>query len=160
MNPYSIAGSCMQIFIFIAFSTNLYAQGGVKPLRLDLFHGIPKQVDSGCNGLYTYDSVSLKKEEYIIVTNLQGSAYIIVNRVQIRLKLIGDPSTDIGNKLITKTYMAVFQGVNYQVILKTTTDKNDDETWGSTETWRDMGTLVIIRGKQRVIIKIHGISGC
>ena len=160
MNPYSIARSCSKIFIFIFFSTNLYAQSWIKPLKLDLFRGIPKQVDSGCNGLYSYDSVSLKKEEYIIVTNLQESAYIIINGVQIRLKHIGDPSTDIGNKLISKTYQTVYQGVNYRVILKTITVKNDDETWGYTKTWRENGTLVIIRGKQRILIKIHGISGC
>src|SRR6476660_9629834 len=106
--------------IFFSFITLLSAelrgQNKSEVLKLDWFDTIPAAA-SGCTGTYTYDSVLLKKEKYIIVTDLAQFAFIRINGNQIRLKLTGDYLlTDYG-ALTKKTYKAVFRGETYKVIL-------------------------------------------
>jgi hypothetical protein len=146
-------------FIYILLSAELYGQGRQGMLKLDYFNKIPAQV-AGCSGLYTYDSVSIKKEKYIIVTDLGEFAYIHIGGKQIQLKLVGGDSFIFDNTQIKKIYKGVYKGNAYQIILKTKSAKNGGETWEKTESWVDMGTAELTIGKKQFTIKIHGISGC
>jgi hypothetical protein len=152
----------MKITLFsfiIFFSTVLKGQNKSEALKLDWFDTIPSG-PSGCSGLYTYDSVSLKREKYIIVTDLAQVAFIKINGNQVRLKLVGDYLlTDYG-ALTKKTYKTVFRGETYKVILDTKKAKGADKTWEESETWRDQGTVEIVKGKKRIKLKVHGVSGC
>ncbi len=157
-----IRSHLMKLFIFsFVFFLSAKLKGQIKGdiLKLDLFDTIPSGA-SGCTGTYTYDSVSLKKEKYIIVTDLAQYAFIRVNGNQIRLKLVGYYSlTDYGS-LTKKTYQAVYKGETYKVTLDTKKAKGSDKTWEESETWRDQGFAEIVRGKKRIKVKVHGISGC
>jgi len=150
----------ISIFGSILFlSAELRAQNKTEVLKLDWFDTIPSGA-SGCTGTYTYDSVSFKKEKYISVTDLAQFAFIRINGNQIRLKLVGDYLlTDYGS-LGKRTYKPVFRGETYKVILDTKKARGADKTWEESETWRDQGTVEIVKGRQRIKIKVHGVSGC
>ena len=134
--------------IFFAFATVSNAQQKDQLLKLDFFNKIPSAID-GCSGLFTYDTTSLKNKKYIIITDLQELAFIKVNGKQIMLK-------KIQNKQLTKmTFKTIYKGDGYTIILTTTTGKQLD-----IESSLDIGTLEILKESYKLLIKIHGQSGC
>ena len=134
--------------LFFVFVTGSNAQQKDQLFKLDFLNKIPTEID-GCSGLFTYDTTSLKKKRYIIVTDLQEFAFIKVNGKQIMLK-------QIQNKQLTKmTFKTIYKGDGYTIILTTTIGKKLDIE-GSLE----MGTLEILKESYKLLIKIHGESGC
>jgi hypothetical protein len=144
---------------FLLISAHSYAQSKGEILKLNYFEKIPPEVD-GCNGLYTYDSVSLNRKKYIIVTDLSEFALININGNQIRLKYEGNGLLAGDNSQAKKTFNTVYNGKNIQLILNTRPEKKGAKSWEESETWRDRGTLEIIVGDRHVKIRVHGISGC
>ena len=134
------------IFCLLTGTTN--GQQSNATLKLDFITKIPSVID-GCSGLYTYDATSLKKEKYIIVWDLQEIAFIKVQGKEIKLQ-----TTD-KKELPKSVYKATFKGGGYTVILTTKTVKKTGE-----ESSLDNGTLEIIKGSDKLLIKIHGESGC
>src|SRR6185295_5429210 len=113
------------LFLFVATSN---AQTAYTQLKLDYFDKIPAQVD-GCSGLYTYDSVSLKKEKSIVITDLNKFAYIQVKGDRIQLVFAGPDSLLGVNFSQTRIFKKDYKGINYQVILRTKPEKNSDKSW-------------------------------
>jgi hypothetical protein len=136
---------CFTIFSFHAL---LSAQTISTSIHLEYFKSIPAEID-GCSGIYTYDSISLKKERYIFITNGNGLGMIHVNGKIISLKMVS-------TKELSKTsWKQVFKGEGYTLTLTTKETKRLDE-----EDIFESGTLEIVKGSDKVIIKIHGESGC
>ncbi len=145
--------------VFLFLSAGIKAQAKEDRFKLNYFDRIPPEVD-GCNGLYTYDTVSLKSKKYIIVTDLSEYAMINVNGNQIQLKYSGNGALAGVNAQAKKIFNTVYKGKNYQVILNTKPEKKAGKNWEESETWRDRGTVEIIVGDRHVKIRVHGISGC
>jgi hypothetical protein len=150
-----------RIFIlsFLLISARSQAQSKGDIVKLNYFEKIPPELD-GCNGLYTYDSVSLNRKKYIIVTDLSEFALININGNQIRLKYEGSGLLAGDNSQTKKTFNTVYNGKNIQLILNTKPEKKAAKNSEESETWRDRGTLEIIMGDRHVKIRVHGISGC
>lgn len=117
----------------------------VKP---DFINHIPQDIE-GCTGLYTFDTTNLKKKAYIIETDLRQTAFIKINGKLIKLKLLSNKN------LPGENYKSSYTGEGYTVILITKTVKQID-----VEKSLDSGTLEINKGKEKIKIKVHGISGC
>src|SRR4249919_638687 len=151
----------IRIFIvsFLLISARSHGQSKGDIVKLNYFEKIPTELD-GCNGLYTYDSVSLNRKKYIIVTDLSEFALININGNQIRLKFEGNGLLAGDNSQTKKTFNTVYNGKNIQLILNTKPEKKATKNWEESETWRDRGTLEIIIGDRHVKIRVHGISGC
>jgi hypothetical protein len=123
-------------------------QQQTRALKLDFFSKIPSAID-GCSGLYTYDTILTKKKKYIIVTDLQELAFIRINGKEIKL-------TRISNKELPKqTYVSKYSGDGYTVILTTKTGKQTGD-----EVYSETGSIEVIKGTEKIMIKIHGESGC
>lgn len=136
------------IGLIICFLVGLSnGQQAPQPIKIDLITKIPSEID-GCSGLYTYDTTSMKRNKYVIVTDLQEFGLIKIQGKEIRLK-ISDKK-----ELSSTTFKTVFKGDGYIITLVTKTGKRIDEL--SIET----GTLEITKDAQKVILKIHGESGC
>lgn len=145
--------------IFLLLTVGAKSQSKSDRFRLNYLDKIPAEVD-GCNGLYTYDTVSLENKKYILVTALSEYALINVNGIQIQLRYTGESALDGVNSQAKKIFNAVYQGKNYQVILNTKAEKNAGKAGKESETWRDRGTVEVIVGDRHVKIRVHGISGC
>jgi hypothetical protein len=137
------------LLIMLFFFQSLVTAQTIHPaIKLEFFKSIPAEID-GCSGTYTYDSISLKKERYIFITNGNGLGMIHVNGKIISLKMVS-------TKELSKTsWKQVFKGEGYTLTLTTKVTKRLDE-----EDIFESGTLEIIKGSDKVIIKIHGESGC
>ena len=149
----------MSSLVIFSFFAELKAQKTDDIIKLESFSQIPSEID-GCVGLYTYDSISLKKGKYIIATDLQKFAFIKIDGNKIQLKFVGNDSLlgDVSQR--KKTYAAVYKGINYQIILNTIPAKSASKTSEEEETWFDKGTVEISVGNKRIKIKVHGRSGC
>ena len=109
---------------------------------------IPRDIE-GCTGLFTFDTTDLKKKAFIIETDLRQTAYIKMNGILIKLKLLNNKT------LPGETYKSTYTGEGYTVILISKTIRQID-----VEKSLDSGTLEIIKDKQKIKVKVHGISGC
>lgn len=125
-----------------------YGQQEKQLLKLEFFDKIPLEID-GCSGLYTYDTTLIKKEKYIIITDLQDLAFIKVQGRQIKLKFFKNI------ELQQSTYKAIYKGEGYTITLTTSTVKQID-----TELSLENGKLEILKGTSKLSVKIHGKSGC
>jgi hypothetical protein len=139
------------LILTLAFLNYTFVASGqqkTQPIKLDYFNSIPSQID-GCSGLYTYDSTSLKKKKYIVVTDLQEVAIIKVDGKQIALKRTSNA------ELSKDSYRSVYKGSGYTMVLTTKTLKQSGD-----EVWIERGSVDITHGQSKVTIKIHGESGC
>ncbi len=120
---------------------------GAQTLKLDLFSKIPASVKV-CSALYTYDTTSLKKKKYILVADFQDQAFITVAGKQIPLKMLD-------TKLLNKTNtVSTYKGGGYTVVI------NVRITSQTTYIDMEAGTLEVTKGKEKLVLKIHGQSGC
>jgi hypothetical protein len=117
----------------------------IKP---ELITRIPRDIE-GCTGLFTFDTTAFKRKAYIIETDLRQTAYIKMNGKLIKLKLLNNKT------LPGETYKSTYTGEGFTVILISKTVKQID-----VEKSLDSGTLEIIKDKQKIKVKVHGISGC
>jgi|HubBroStandDraft_3_1064219.scaffolds.fasta_scaffold509089_1 hypothetical protein len=136
------------LFIILSFGF-LGSKGQVKSksIKLEYFDTNPTNGD-GCEGNFTYDTISVEKGKFIFFTDLRKLAYIKVGGKNISLKNMGYV------QLSKKKSKSTFKGGGYTIILTTTTVKEYDE--GGLEA----GTLEISNGVDKEIIKVHGESGC
>ena len=134
------------LIIFSQFAS-AYGQAE-KPIKLDYFKETPTEID-GCSGSFTYDSVSLKQEKYIVITNLQKLAFIRINGQTIKLTLYVKKHPSV------KKFIESYKGGGYTMILTTVEGKQTGD-----ETSLSSGTMEISNGSDKLIIKIHGEGGC
>ena len=138
----------MKQFIFFAcILFILSASGKAQPvLKLDYFAKVPTNFKD-CGALYTYDTATLEKKKYILLTDYQNLGLITINGKQVKLQLTG-------TKTIGKANILTYTGAGYTVVLTSTTTakngKRDIET----------GTVRVSSGAKKLMIKVHGQSGC
>lgn len=134
------------ILCLIAGTT--WGQNSNEKFKLDLIKSVPSAFD-GCSAVYTFDTTSLKKRQYILLWDLQGAALVKVGGEEIKLKTISQ--TEMNNS----GYKATFKGYGYTVILTIKSIKQTGD-----ESNLDKGSLEVIKGSYKLVIKIHGESGC
>ena len=142
----------MKIFYFLNIICFLviepsFSQPGQTPVKLEFITQIPP-VLTGCLGLYTYDTTSLQRKSYIMVSNLQELAFIKVGGHEIKL------AEENHKKLSNSMFRITYKAGEYIVILIT---KTGNEV-GAMSTER--GTIEVIKGNTRKVFKIHGEAGC
>jgi hypothetical protein len=136
-----------RLFILAVICCVVSVTTNAQTLKLDFFNKMPATVEV-CSALYTYDTTSLKKKKYIMVSDFQDKGFITVAGKQIALKLT---DTKLSNKVNTiYTYTGGGYTVTTNVHVTTQTTYIDMES----------GTLVVTKGKEKLVIKIHGQSGC
>jgi hypothetical protein len=122
---------------------------GDTTFKLDFFREIPDTID-GCGEYFTYDTSRISKNRYIFLSNLTEFAIIKINNRNIYLKRDSLESKEINDK----SYIAVYKGHDYKVVLKIKQTKTYDEG-GSYS-----GTLQIIGKNINTTFKVHGEAGC
>jgi hypothetical protein len=133
--------------IFSAIFSSVFGQHDTS-IKLDYFKEVPAEVD-GCNGSFTYDSISLKQEKFIVVIDLQKLAFIRVNGIIVRLTL------SESKHLSEKKSKDIYKGGGYTLVLITTEGKRVSD-----ELYLSSGTMEISTGNQKLHLKIHGEGGC
>jgi hypothetical protein len=138
-----------KIVLFGIVLTGILAAYGQEnnTIRLDFLRSVPKEID-GCSGLYTLDSIATARHRYIFASDLQELAFISVSGRQIRLKKTGE------KQLSGNSYRTVYQAEGYVVTLVTSIKQTGDEVW------LESGTIEIKKGKDKLVLKVHGESGC
>ncbi|HET7003219.1 MAG TPA: hypothetical protein VFI33_17975 [Puia sp.] len=109
---------------------------------------IPAEID-GCSGSYTYDTISLKNEKFIVITDLQKLAFIRINGEIIKLTLYEEKHPS------DKSFIGKYKGGGYTIIINTVEGKQIGD-----ELWLSSGTLEISNGNHKQILRIHGEGGC
>ncbi|HWJ29328.1 MAG TPA: hypothetical protein VNS32_22500 [Flavisolibacter sp.] len=136
------------LFIFCTLYSLAKSQKTDTPIKLEYFTSIPKVID-GCSSTYTYDTTSLKKSQYIFISNIQDLGLIKVNGKTISLKMISNKQTS------KATWKQVFKGSGYTITLTTKEIKQTGE-----EVTLEAGSLEVEYGTAKTIYKVHGESGC
>lgn len=135
--------------IAVLMFSKSYSQQDTGSIKLGFVKKIPiEKFDFSCSAYYAYDTISMKSQKYILVTDIAKIAIINVNGRKIYLKKVSRIQL---SKTLTKS---VFRGNGYRIIL-TTKDK-----LFVNETLIQTGTLIITKGTYKKTIKIHGESSC
>jgi len=138
MKPYAVF-AC----VFFVVITVVKAQ---PSLQLDYFSKVPVNI-SNCGALYSYHTVALAKKKYILLTDFQNLGLITIKGKQVNLQL-----ADI--KTIHQSNITTYKGAGYTVVLTVTTTSHKGK-WDI-----ETGSLQVISGTKKIVIKIHGQSGC
>jgi hypothetical protein len=138
-------------FIIICFSFFLFYAGDAQPTvptKLSYFKTTPSIID-GCEEDYTYDTTSLKRKQYIFITNLQGSAFIRVKGKTISLHRASQfqPAENM--------HKEIYKGNGYTIIIVT----KEGHQIGDEGNY-EKGVLEVKHGSEDVTYKIHGMAGC
>jgi hypothetical protein len=120
----------------------------VKSIALNTISPIPDTID-GCGDYYMYDSVDIASKEYIFLSRMSEIAVISLNSEILYLNI------DTLASETTKSFIRdVYTGNNIKAIL------NVRKTAQYEEGAYYKGQLIIIKGSERKIFKVHGTSGC
>ncbi len=131
-------------FICCIIANNSKAQ---PSLKLDYIAKIPIAIKN-CGALYTYDTTAFAKKKYIMVVDFQDKGLLMVAGKQVPLIL-----TD--TKTVNKTTnVQTYKAAGYLVVLSTKTIKQ------TAKIDTEEGTIEVTKGKDKLILKIHGQSGC
>ena len=134
--------------ILCLIAGTIWGQNSNETFKLDLIKSVPSAFD-GCSAVYTFDTTSLKKRQYILLWDLQEAALIKVRGEEIKLKTISQ------TEMTNSGYKATFKGNGHTVILIIKSVKQTGD-----ESSLDKGSLEVIKGSYSLIIKIHGEYGC
>ena len=110
---------------------------------------MPDTID-GCGEFFTYDTTQLANDRYIFLCNLTDFAIIRIKGKEFYLKIDSTESDQTNDK----SYIALYKGHGYKVILSIERVKTYDE--GGLYT----GTLSILGEKMRRTFKVQGEAGC
>jgi hypothetical protein len=139
-------------FLFMILAVLLFYKGRSQQnspaVHIGFFSAIPKEID-GCVGTYTYDTTLLKKEKYILITNLQKLAMIRIDGVTVFLQQVSH------SQPAEHTFRNVYKANGYTIVVieKDIKDVGDEGSY-------ERGTMEIKYGAIHVIYKIHGTAGC
>ena len=135
----------LSIFAYITLILS-FSSKAQTTLKLDFFTKVPASIQN-CGALYTYDTVALEKKKYILLADYQNLGLITINGKQIKLQLADA-------KTVNKNNISTYNGSGYTVILtsKTISQKGKLDI--------ESGTLQVVKGSAKIIMKIHGQSGC
>jgi hypothetical protein len=124
----------------------------------DVFVVAPDKI-AGCSGLYTYDSLNVAfdnldvdKGKKIFATKTKVLAFLRVHNQDVFLKYDAAESKAANEK--SPKEIEIYKGSGYVAVLTLHMMNAEGEV-----VWKG-GTLEITWGKQKVTIKIRGISGC
>jgi hypothetical protein len=135
------------VFFLLACQSN--KPTGTTPFKVDFFKTVPDTIE-GCSKLYTYDTTDIASFRYIFVANFADFAIIKVNGKDIYMKNVTTEKVST----ISKSDTSQYEGNGY----KATLTLKEIESYE--EVGRYEGTLEIIKDRHKVILKIHGLSGC
>lgn len=123
---------------------------GPTAFVLNFFSSIPDTID-GCGSFFTYDTLETANDRYIFLSNLDEFAMIRVNGqfVYLNRNIAESRELDPGS-----SYVEVFEGSGYKTILTVQKTKS----YGEGGFYK--GTLEVIRGKERITLRVHGEMGC
>jgi len=136
-----------RIFIFNCFLFALPAFAMAQSIRLDYITKVPKKIQE-CGAMYTYDTTGLQKKKYILLADFQNLGMISINGRLISLLLKDSKLSD------KKMNVATYTGGGYTVITTLSTSRQTKQVD------LEAGTLEIIKGREKISIKIHGQSAC
>lgn len=117
--------------------------------KLDFIKSIPGSAD-GCGEFFTYDSLKLKDEKYIFLSDMGDLAVIRIKGKDINLKKNKRESKQIN----AINSIEVYYAVGYKVVLRKKEEKVVDNYYEYS------GTLQIIGKKIKVTYKVRGEGGC
>lgn len=117
--------------------------------KLDFIKSIPGSVD-GCGEFFTYDSIKLKDEKYIFLSDMGDRAIIRIKGKDINLK----KNTRESKQLNVINSIEVYYAVGYKVVLRKKEEKAVDNYYEYS------GTLQISGKKIKVTYKVRGEGGC
>jgi hypothetical protein len=117
--------------------------------KLDFIKSIPGSVD-GCGEFFTYDSLKLKDEKYIFLSDMGDMAIIRIKGKDIVLK----KSTRESKQINAISSVEVYYAVGYKVVLRKKEEKEIDEFYEYS------GTLQVTGKKLKVTYKVRGEGGC
>ena len=135
-----------QLFLFTICCAMMIAVHA-QTIKLDYFSKVPAKI-SNCGAQYTYDTISLKKKNYILLVDFQDIGLISVAGKTVSLTLM---NTKLSDKTIS---VSTYKGSGYTVTLAVKTG----ETLGKADL--EDGTLEVSRGNAHLSLKIHGQSSC
>lgn len=116
---------------------------------LDFIKSIPGSVD-GCGEFFTYDSLKLKDEKYIFLSDMGDMAMIRIKGKDIVLK----KSTRESKQINAISAVEVYYAVGYKVVLRKKEEKEVDRFYEYS------GTIQITGKKMKTTIKVRGEGGC
>lgn len=116
---------------------------------LDYIKSIPGSVD-GCGEFFTYDSLKLKEEKYIFLSDMGDMAMIRIKGKDIVLK----KSTRESKQINAISSVEVYYAVGYKVVLRKKEEKEIDRFYEYS------GTIQISGKKVKTTIKVRGEGGC
>lgn len=125
----------------------------VQPLTIQSFSQFPSEID-GCSCYFSSNEKAFNQKQYIIVTNLDSLAFMTINNIQTKLKLI--KSSAEANTFTDFNHVEVFGNKEYKVTIDIKYKKSTDS-----EVWIDEGTITITRKDgQKLVTKFYGECGC
>jgi len=132
-----------------ANTTNTTTATMAKPGLLDFIKSIPGSVD-GCGEFFTYDSLKLKDEKYIFLSDMGDMAMIRIKGKDVVLK----KSTRESKQINAISSVEVYYAVGYKVVLRKKEEKEVDRFYEYS------GTIQITGKKIKTTIKVRGEGGC
>lgn len=134
------------IFLSLSFFVITSATLAQQKINVGYISNVPAAFKN-CGALYTYDSIALQKQKYILLADFQNRGLISINGRIIKLQLAG---SNTSGKINTSTY----NGDGYTIILNyhTVTQGNKYDL--------EAGSISISKNNQVVTFNIHGQSAC
>jgi hypothetical protein len=134
------------IFLSLLFFVIASATLAQQKIKVDYISKVPAAFKN-CVALYTYDSIALQKQKYILLADFQNQGLISVNGRITKLQLTG---SNTSGKINTSTY----NGDGYTIILNyhTVTQANKYDL--------EAGSISISKNNHLVTFNIHGKSAC
>lgn len=119
------------------------------PMKLDMFSSIPDTID-GCGDYYAADTDSAIQGRYIFLSNLTEFAIIRVSGIDIFLK----KNDSLSQEITPDHFISVFEGSGFKATLEAKiADQYDEGGFYK-------GTLEILSGNEKLVINVHGETGC
>jgi hypothetical protein len=117
--------------------------------KLDFIKSIPGSAD-GCGEFFTYDSIKLKDEKYIFLSDMGDLAVVRIKGKDINLKKNKRES----KQLNAINSIEVYYAIGYKVVLRKKEEKVVNNYYEYS------GTLQIAGKKIKVTYKVRGEGGC
>ncbi len=133
------------ILLVCIIEMHAYSQNQNSQIKVGFIKHIPDSL-SGEGEVYSYDSISLKREKYILATDYNYGV-IRINNKNIYLKHI------INKKTKPDSLIQLFSGNGYLIKIITKKTGTVDYTYTS------KGTIEIKKGSMIKIIKVHCVGG-
>lgn len=118
-------------------------------LTLEKFESIPDSID-GCGDYYAVDTAKAEKGSYVFLSNMTEFGYIRIHGKTIKLQ----KNQALSKEVSPDHFISVFEGNGYKATLEAKIHEQYDEGGFY------KGKLQIERDNEKLIINVHGETGC